>query len=152
MTGKQKAVAKRMTATLTIPSYSISYEIRTKAFDALYAKVKSKGVTVSSLLAKAVATVVQKHPIMNSRYEPDTIVYKKAADIAVAVATPDGGKPHEESTARNGLHGPTLHLIAVALKCIVGLVTPVLRSCEAGDIYSISRSWKVRCAWMKVDG
>eukprot|EP00188_Purpureofilum_apyrenoidigerum_P001530 Plantae.Rhodophyta-Purpureofilum_apyrenoidigerum.ctg185.p1 GENE.Plantae.Rhodophyta-Purpureofilum_apyrenoidigerum.ctg185~~Plantae.Rhodophyta-Purpureofilum_apyrenoidigerum.ctg185.p1 ORF type:complete len:281 (-),score=60.92 Plantae.Rhodophyta-Purpureofilum_apyrenoidigerum.ctg185:385-1227(-) len=113
MNAMQKGIAKNMMATLNIPVYTVSYEIKTKAFDDLYAKVKGKGVTTSSLLAKAVALALKNHPYMNSRYAPDSIVYKKDADIGVAVATSDGG-----------------------------LVTPVLRKCGTADIYSLSRSWK----------
>lgn len=80
-----------MMATLGVPVYSVSYEINTTAFDALYAKVKGKGVTTSSLLAKAVGHVLKDHQILNARYEEgDTHVYKKAADIGVAVATKGG--------------------------------------------------------------
>ena len=40
----------------------------TDNFDALYAALKPKGVTVSAILAKAVAEVIKKHPIINAAY------------------------------------------------------------------------------------
>lgn len=43
-------------------------EIITDNFDALYAALKPKGVTVSAMLAKAVAEVLKKHPIINAAY------------------------------------------------------------------------------------
>jgi pyruvate dehydrogenase E2 component (dihydrolipoamide acetyltransferase) len=52
MDGMQKAVAKNMEKTLEVPVFRVSREIFTDDFDALYAELKPKGVTVSSLLAK----------------------------------------------------------------------------------------------------
>lgn len=43
-------------------------EIGTDSFDALYAQLKPKGVTVSAMLAKAVAEVLKKHPLINAAY------------------------------------------------------------------------------------
>jgi len=113
MTALQKAVVKNMNASLDVPIFRVSYAIKTTALDALYAKVKSKGVTVSSLLAKAVAHVLQKHPILNASYAPDAIVYNPSINVAMAVATPDGG-----------------------------LITPVLKDASSADLYSLSRTWK----------
>eukprot|EP00186_Timspurckia_oligopyrenoides_P001819 CAMPEP_0182445966 /NCGR_PEP_ID=MMETSP1172-20130603/3899_1 /TAXON_ID=708627 /ORGANISM="Timspurckia oligopyrenoides, Strain CCMP3278" /LENGTH=689 /DNA_ID=CAMNT_0024641815 /DNA_START=1 /DNA_END=2070 /DNA_ORIENTATION=- len=113
MNAMQKAVAKNMTQTLSVPIFRVSYAIKTTALDALYAKTKAKGVTLSSLLAKAVALTLEKHPIMNASYAPDAIVYNERINIAMAVAMPDGG-----------------------------LVTPVLANANTEDLYSLSRSWK----------
>ena len=113
MNGLQKAVVKNMEASLTVPIFRVSYQIKTTKMDALYAKVKSKGVTVSAILAKAVAIVLEKYPIMNATYSQDAIVYNPDINVAMAVATPDGG-----------------------------LITPVLKKANQPDIYSLSRSWK----------
>jgi pyruvate dehydrogenase E2 component (dihydrolipoamide acetyltransferase) len=43
-------------------------EIVMDDFEALYAQLKSKGVSVSAMLAKACAEVLKKHPIMNAAY------------------------------------------------------------------------------------
>jgi pyruvate dehydrogenase E2 component (dihydrolipoamide acetyltransferase) len=43
-------------------------EIITDNFDALYALLKPKGVTVSAMLAKAVAETLKKYPIINAAY------------------------------------------------------------------------------------
>lgn len=113
MNAMQKAVVDNMNATLTVPVFRITYEIRTSGLDSLYAKVKSKGVTMSALLAKAVGITLRKHPIMNAAYENKTTVFRKDINIAMAVATPDGG-----------------------------LITPTLMNVDETDLYSLSRAWK----------
>ena len=93
MTGMQRAVSNNMVATLSIPEFRVTRDILMDDFDALYLKLKPKGVTVSALLAKAVALAIEKHPIINSGFSEEgggTIVYKKDINIAMAVAI-DGG-------------------------------------------------------------
>lgn len=113
MNAMQKAVVQNMNASLTVPVFRITYTIRTTALDALYAKVKPKGVTMSALLAKAVALTLRKHPIMNAAYGEKSIVYRNEINIAMAVAMPDGG-----------------------------LITPTLMKADETDLYSLSRVWK----------
>jgi pyruvate dehydrogenase E2 component (dihydrolipoamide acetyltransferase) len=55
----------------------LNREIVTDNFDALYAALKPKGVTVSAMLAKAVAEVLKKHPIVNAAYVEGGIKYNK---------------------------------------------------------------------------
>ncbi|MDJ0745625.1 MAG: dihydrolipoamide acetyltransferase family protein [Xenococcaceae cyanobacterium MO_167.B27] len=109
----QKAVVQNMMMSLQLPVFHISYNIGTDALDKLYKQIKSKGVTMTAMLAKAVAVTLQKHPIVNASYVPDAIKYNSDINIAVAVAMPDGG-----------------------------LITPVLRNADQMDIYSLSRTWK----------
>lgn len=113
MSAMQKAVVKNMNAALEVPVFRVTYSIKTTSLDALYAKIKSKGVTMSALLAKAVAMTLEQHPIMNARYEPDSILYSQDINVGMAVALPDGG-----------------------------LITPVLQKANEMDIYSLSRRWK----------
>lgn len=112
MDGMQKAVAKNMEKTLSVPIFRVSREIVTDEFDALYAALKPKGVTVSAMLAKAVAETLKKHPIMNAAYVEGGIKYNKDANIAMAVAM-DGG-----------------------------LITPTIVGAQDLDLFSISRKWK----------
>lgn len=112
MSGMQKAVAKNMEKTLTVPVFRVAREIATDDFDALYAKLKPKGVTVSAMLAKAVAEVCKKHPIMNAGYVDGGIKYNKDVNVAMAVAI-DGG-----------------------------LITPTIVKAQDQDLFSISRTWK----------
>ena len=109
----QKAVVQNMVMSLQVPVFHVSYDIITDALDNLYQQIKSKGVTMTALLAKAVAVTLQKHPGVNASYVPDAIKYNSEINIAVAVAMPDGG-----------------------------LITPVLRNADQMDIYSLSRTWK----------
>ena len=55
----------------------------TDNFDALYAALKPKGVTVSAMLAKAVAETLKKHPIVNAAYVEGGIKYNKGASSIV---------------------------------------------------------------------
>lgn len=113
MSGMQKAVAKNMEKSLSVPVFRVSRDIATDKFDQLYAKLKSKGVSVSALLAKAVADVCKKHPIMNAAYgENGNIVFHKDVNVAMAVAM-DGG-----------------------------LLTPTIMKAQDQDVFSIARTWK----------
>jgi pyruvate dehydrogenase E2 component (dihydrolipoamide acetyltransferase) len=109
----QNAVVRNMVASLQVPTYHVGYTITTDELDKLYKKIKSKGVTMTALLAKAVAVTLQKHPLVNASYTEKGIQYHSAINIAVAVAMADGG-----------------------------LITPVLQKADQVDIYSLSRSWK----------
>jgi pyruvate dehydrogenase E2 component (dihydrolipoamide acetyltransferase) len=109
----QKAVVQNMNVSLQVPIFHVSYTIATDALDQLYKQIKSKGVTMTALLAKAVAVTLQKHPVVNASYAPNAIKYNSDINIAVAVAMDDGG-----------------------------LITPVLRNADQMDIYSLSRTWK----------
>lgn len=115
MTGMQKAVSKNMVATLTIPSFQVTREIVMDKFDALYQNLKPKGVSVSAMLAKAVALAIEKHPIVNSAYSDQnggSIQYKKDINIAMAVAI-DGG-----------------------------LITPTLQFANERSVVELAENWK----------
>ena len=109
----QKAVVQNMTASLQVPTFHVAYTITTDALDKLYQQIKPKGVTMTALLAKAVAVTLKNHPVVNASYTKDAISYNSEINVAVAVAMPDGG-----------------------------LITPVLRNADQIDIYSLSRTWK----------
>jgi len=113
LTTFQKAVINNMNQSLSVPVFRVGYTITTDALDALYKQVKPKGVTMTALLAKAVAMTLQKHPLINSSYSDRGIEYKSNINVAVAVAMDDGG-----------------------------LITPVLKNADQTDLYSLSRDWK----------
>jgi len=113
LTTLQNAVVRNMMASLAVPTFHVAYAITTEGLDKLYKQIKSKGVTMTALLAKAVAVTLQKHPLLNASYSEQGIVYHADINIAVAVAMDDGG-----------------------------LITPVLRNADLVDIYSLSRNWK----------
>ncbi|MGQ4650069.1 2-oxo acid dehydrogenase subunit E2 [Lyngbya aestuarii] len=109
----QSAVVRNMMASLQVPTFRVGYTITTDELDKLYQKVKSKGVTMTALLAKAVAVALAKHPLLNASYTEQGVSYRNTINVAVAVAM-DGG----------------------------GLITPVLQNADQVDIYSLSRTWK----------
>jgi pyruvate dehydrogenase E2 component (dihydrolipoamide acetyltransferase) len=113
LTTLQKAVINNMNQSLSVPTFRVGYTITTDALDALYKQVKSKGVTMTALLAKAVAVTLQKHPLVNASLSDRGIEYKSSINVAVAVAMDDGG-----------------------------LITPVLKNADQTDIYTLSRDWK----------
>ena len=113
MNALQNAVVRNMMVSLSVPCFRVGYTITTDNLDKLYKQIKSKGVTMTALLAKAVAVTLQKHPLLNACYVESAIQYRADINVAVAVAM-DGG----------------------------GLITPVLQNADRMDLYSLSRTWK----------
>ncbi|BAF23776.1 dihydrolipoyllysine-residue acetyltransferase component 4 of pyruvate dehydrogenase complex, chloroplastic [Oryza sativa Japonica Group] len=112
-TGMQAAVSKNMVESLAVPAFRVGYPIVTDKLDELYEKVKSKGVTMTVLLAKAAAMALAQHPVVNaSCRDGKSFTYNTNINIAVAVAI-DGG-----------------------------LITPVLEDADKLDIYLLSQKWK----------
>jgi pyruvate dehydrogenase E2 component (dihydrolipoamide acetyltransferase) len=109
----QQAVTRNMVASLSVPVFRAGYTITTDALDGLYKQIKSKGVTMTALLAKAVAVAIGRHPIVNASYTEQGLKYNSQVNVAIAVAMPDGG-----------------------------LITPVLQNADKLDIYTLSRNWK----------
>ncbi|EEF33234.1 Dihydrolipoyllysine-residue acetyltransferase component of pyruvate dehydrogenase, putative [Ricinus communis] len=112
-TTMQSAVSKNMVESLSVPTFRVGYPISTDALDALYEKVKPKGVTMTALLAKAAAMALAQHPVVNaSCKDGKSFTYNSNINIAVAVAI-------------NG-----------------GLITPVLQDADKLDLYLLSQKWK----------
>ncbi|KAL1819765.1 hypothetical protein ACET3Z_014634 [Daucus carota] len=112
-TAMQAAVSRNMLESLAVPTFRVGYTISTDALDALYKKIKSKGVTMTAMLAKATALALAAHPVVNSSCrDGKSFTYNSSINIAVAVAI-DGG-----------------------------LITPVLPDADKVDIYTLSRKWK----------
>ncbi|KAF3324200.1 Dihydrolipoyllysine-residue acetyltransferase component 4 of pyruvate dehydrogenase [Carex littledalei] len=112
-TTMQGAVSKNMMESLSVPTFRVGYPVTTDALDALYAKLKPKGVTMTVLLAKAAAMALAQHPIVNaSCKDGKSFSYNSSINIAIAVAM-DGG-----------------------------LITPVLQDADKSDLYLLSEKWK----------
>uniref|UniRef100_A0A1D1XQF4 Dihydrolipoamide acetyltransferase component of pyruvate dehydrogenase complex n=1 Tax=Anthurium amnicola TaxID=1678845 RepID=A0A1D1XQF4_9ARAE len=112
-TTMQAAVSKNMVESLSVPTFRVGYPVTTDALDTIYEKVKSKGVTMTVLLAKAAAMALAQHPVVNSTCKDGkSFTYNSNINIAVAVAI-DGG-----------------------------LITPVLQDADKLDIYLLSHRWK----------
>ncbi|MBE9029119.1 2-oxo acid dehydrogenase subunit E2 [filamentous cyanobacterium LEGE 11480] len=112
-TAMQGAVVRNMNASLEVPVFRASYTINTDGLNALYKQLKPKGVTMSVMLAKAVAVTLKNHPLLYASFAEAGTHYNAEINIAVAVAMDDGG-----------------------------LITPVLRQADSTDIYSLGRNWK----------
>ena len=108
----QGAVNKNMEASLAVPCFRVGYTITTDKLDAFYKQVKPKGVTMTALLAKAVAVTLARHPQVNAATTPAGMAYPADVNVAVAVDMEDGG-----------------------------LITPVLRNADRIDLYEMSRQW-----------
>ena len=108
----QGAVNKNMEASLAVPCFRVGYAITTDKLDAFYKQVKPKGVTMTALLAKAVAVTLARHPQVNAATTAAGMAYPAEVNVAVAVAMEDGG-----------------------------LITPVLRNADRTDLYEMSRQW-----------
>ncbi|WP_255477324.1 dihydrolipoamide acetyltransferase family protein [Synechococcus sp. BIOS-U3-1] len=108
----QGAVNRNMEASLAVPCFRVGYTITTDLLDAFYKQVKPKGVTMTALLAKAVAVTLARHPQVNAATTAAGMSYPADVNVAVAVAMEDGG-----------------------------LITPVLRQADRTDLYELSRQW-----------
>ena len=108
----QAAVNRNMEASLAVPCFRVGYTITTDKLDAFYKQVKPKGVTMTALLAKAVAVTLARHPQVNAATTVSGMSYPAEVNVAVAVAMEDGG-----------------------------LITPVLRNADRTDLYELSRRW-----------
>ena len=108
----QGAVNKNMEASLVVPCFRVGYTITTDKLDSFYKQVKPKGVTMTALLAKAVAVTLARHPQVNAATTASGMTYPSDVNVAVAVAMEDGG-----------------------------LITPVLRNADRTDLYEMSRQW-----------
>ena len=108
----QQAVVRNMNASLAVPCFHVGYTITTDRLDAFHKQVKSKGVTMTALLAKAVGQTLARHPQLNASASDAGMAYPAAINVAVAVAMDDGG-----------------------------LITPVLAAADRTDLYALSRQW-----------
>ncbi|XP_027365768.1 dihydrolipoyllysine-residue acetyltransferase component 4 of pyruvate dehydrogenase complex, chloroplastic-like [Abrus precatorius] len=112
-TTMQSAVAKNMVESLSVPTFRVGYPVTTDALDALYERVKPKGVTMTAILAKAAAMALVQHPVVNATCKDGkNFAYNSNINVAVAVAI-------------NG-----------------GLITPVLQDADKLDLYLLSQKWK----------
>ncbi len=109
----QGAVIRNMNASLAVPVFRVSYTVTVEALEALYQQLKSQGVTLTVLLAKAIALTLRQHPLLNAAYTEAGLAFKNDIHVAVAVAMEDGG-----------------------------LITPVLRHADRTDVYELGRQWK----------
>ncbi|KAL6846591.1 hypothetical protein ACP4OV_024039 [Aristida adscensionis] len=112
-TTMQAAVSRNMVESLSVPTFRVGYSVITDKLDALYEKIKSKGVTKTVLLVKAAAMALTQHPVVYaSCRDGKSFSYNSNINIGVAVA----------------LEG--------------GLLTPVLEDTDKLDIYLLAQKWR----------
>lgn len=96
--GIRKMMLKSMTETLKIPHFAYSDEIDVTKLVQLRQVLKTESealgikLTFMPFFIKAASFALAQYPILNSSFnaENETIVYKAAHNISVAMATPDG--------------------------------------------------------------
>ena len=108
----QQAVNRNMEESLNTPCFRVGYSILTDELDYLYKQVKTNGVTMTALLAKAVGLTLSRHPQVNAAFSSEGIAYPSQINVAVAVAMEEGG-----------------------------LITPVLQNADKTSLSDLSLQW-----------
>ena len=89
MTSMEKAVCHAMTASLTLPTFDVTFNIQPAK---LIAAAKVRKVSVTVAIAKACSQAMLQHPMMNNCYQPiDKIIERTDHNFGVAVSADGGG-------------------------------------------------------------
>jgi dihydrolipoamide dehydrogenase len=89
MRSMEKAIARAMSASLSMPTFRVSSHIHLQT---LMTAAKQHGVSVTVAIARACALAMQEHPKINWCYQPDDkLIERQQVDIGMAVAADDGG-------------------------------------------------------------
>lgn len=94
----RKMIAKRMLESMeTSPQYTLFSEIDTtnlfdliKSSNSMFTKLSGEKLSVTDFIVKIVALALEKHPVINSSYIDDHIIYHEEVHMGVAVALDDG--------------------------------------------------------------
>jgi dihydrolipoamide dehydrogenase len=119
MTSMERAVSHSMTASLTMPTFRVTVNVKPES---LIKASKKQGISVTVTIAKACALAMKKHPTINWTYQPvDKLVERDNVDIGMAVAADGGGLVvpvlrHCESRALEDLAGNWADLLDRARK------------------------------------
>jgi pyruvate dehydrogenase E2 component (dihydrolipoamide acetyltransferase) len=116
VSGKRKVIAERLSASFrTAPHYYLEAVVDPGALLAAREKTnegREVRLSLNAFLIRITAAALRKHPLVNATWEGETIALHPRADIALAVAQPDG------------------------------LVTPVVRQCESKGVERIDEELK----------
>ncbi len=89
MRSMEKAIARAMSASLSMPTFRVSSHIHLQT---LMTAAKQHGVSVTVAIARACALAMKEHPKINWCYQPDDkLIEREQVDIGMAVAADDGG-------------------------------------------------------------
>jgi pyruvate dehydrogenase E2 component (dihydrolipoamide acetyltransferase) len=94
LTSLRRTIARRLSESAqTIPHYRVSVDADVDALVAARrraAEATGERITLTDLLVKACGLALVQHPRVNAQFDGEEIVEHAHADIAIAVATPDG--------------------------------------------------------------
>ena len=94
LTGMRRAIAQRLTESKsTVPHFYVTAHVRADRLLALRQELNARSprkVSVNDFIVKAVAAALVEVPAANAAWNGDSIRYFEAADVAVAVAVPNG--------------------------------------------------------------
>ena len=68
-----------------MPEFRVAYSINTDALDALYKRLKPKGVTMSGLLAKAAGVALAKFPTLYAGLSPGLSINNCLKDMNLSL-------------------------------------------------------------------
>jgi dihydrolipoamide dehydrogenase len=89
MRSMEKAMARAMAASITMPTFRVTSHIR---LETLMSVAKQAGISVTVAIAKACGLAMREHSRMNWCYQPDDkLIERDQVDIGMAVAADDGG-------------------------------------------------------------
>ncbi|WP_226822427.1 FAD-dependent oxidoreductase, partial [Acidithiobacillus ferridurans] len=89
MTAIERAISQAMAASLSIPVFHVTVQVRPEA---LIRAAKARKLSVTVAIAKAASQALHRHPLVNAAYQPvDKIVERSQHDIGIAATTEDGG-------------------------------------------------------------
>jgi pyruvate dehydrogenase E2 component (dihydrolipoamide acetyltransferase) len=94
LTGMRRAIAQRLTESkTTIPHFYVTAHARVDRLLSLRQEINSGGrrkISINDFVVKAVGAAMVEVPAANAAWNGDSIRYFESADVAVAVAVPDG--------------------------------------------------------------
>ena len=93
LTTIRRALANKMMESASqIPQFSVSIDVNADHLLAYKARLKELGqdISLTSIFICVIPQVIQRHPMINSRYDIGSILIFETVNIAVAVATPQG--------------------------------------------------------------
>ncbi len=115
-TPTHRAIADNMTATLGTPTFRVSARL---PMDKLLHTANEQHLSLTLLLARALALSVKKYPQFNAAYTPMALAQRKQVDVGIAMDIPGS------------------------------LLTPVLRNVVKQSISSLSNDWNTLKAKIK---
>lgn len=86
-TPMHRAIANNMIASSSTPTFSVSIQLPT---DDLTQVAHNKQLSLTLILARALALSVEKHPDFNAAYTPQGLALRKQIDVGIAVDIPGG--------------------------------------------------------------